>query len=146
MDKLIRFFRNVSFLVFLGVSLYAYAFLPARVFVFVDEGERFMADKGVFFYTALGVFFFVNILIMMVDFYVTKAGASSKPATIWLASLAAVLNLFLTLSVAAVFAANADLGFSGDRLFYAGLILIVMWFMAFLFLFRKAGTRARNED
>lgn len=138
MDKLVGFFRNVSLVLFLGVSLYVYAILPSSVFVYLNEGEKHMVDREAFFYSSVVVFFFMNLLIQGGEFYVfRKMGSSGRLPAIWLTGFATVLNLFLALAVVAVLAANIEIGFSGEWLFYAGMAIVILWLTTFLFVFRK---------
>lgn len=139
MDRLIKFFRTASALVFIGVSLYVYAILPTEVFVFHLDDEPILVERGTFFYNSLAVFFFVNLLIFAAEFYIgrTGAGKTLRALSLWLTSFAGVLNLFFTLSLAAVFSLNEDAGLSTGALFYSGITLVILCLLSLPFVFRK---------
>lgn len=142
MSKLIAFFKTISLGVFIATLLYVYAMLPSQVFVFQEEAGPFLVSKNSFFYFALGMFFIINVLIYTASYFLKRvftANAMSIILNTWLNGFSLFINLFFSLSVAALWAVNNSIiGFSVKLLFYGGLSMVILWIFALYFLIKRA--------
>lgn len=110
MSRLIKFTWFLTTLLFLGILLWSYAYLPANVGVGADAGgypNEFL-EKEAFFYLALCVFIFFNVILFsskkLIDNSISKRGYSPQRSlqhdlSDWLLAFAASINIFLVLGL-----------------------------------------------
>lgn len=152
MSRNIRIVRTFSIVVFLGVLLYVYAYLPEQVGIDADATDEFSTfiGKEAFFYFAIASFILVNIIFIVFGNLMQMIPVSSGGFFVsedfkerihnWFSSFGLIINLFFISVVAFVgFFNNADyFHISSFSIFaYLGQALIFIWIVLFFFLLRK---------
>lgn len=135
----INFFKAFSLLAFLVVLLYVYAVLPNEILILWANGMAHRLAKTNFFYLSIIVFFGTNVLIYGAVFLL-KNNYSERMIgiTAWLNGFSAVLNVFFSCAVLAIWAINENFtGFVIKSLFFSGIFLVTAWFFPLLYFIRK---------
>lgn len=144
MDKFISFFRNVSFLIFLGTLIWSYAYMAGQVNYRYDNlGDSIaVADKNTYFFIALAVFLFANgvcqwFVLSMKKITTSEEGTGLRNRSLkldlmsWVKGFAGVLNIFFSLVLIFLGLMNLSANYNISTLgfyVYLGPILIVGWF------------------
>ena len=157
MSRLIKFIWIITTLLFLGILLWVYAYLPENVNIGTDAegaGNGFIGRES-FFYTALVIFAFFNgVLFTLKKWIEMKAGeriytSHDEPGSLqhdladWLLGFAASINFFLILGMIYLSVFNnpegIDFRFYGP-IVYAGPIVIgiLLLFLPFIFLKKRS--------
>ena len=153
MDKLVGFFKTLSWLLFLGALLWSYAYLPPQVTYRVDTTGAAIAvmSRSNFFFVSLGFFLLVNI-VCIVFLRVLKRMNTTEDGTglrnrslkqdlmMWVKGFIGVLNLFFSLVLIFIGYMNGGEEFQVSYLggfIYIGPILILAWFFYLVILLTK---------
>ncbi|MEQ8712403.1 MAG: hypothetical protein RIC80_05270 [Cyclobacteriaceae bacterium] len=152
MSRNIRIVRTFSIIVFLGVLLYVYAYLPEQVGIDADATDEFstFVGKEVFFYFAIASFMLTNVIFIVFgklmqmipvrsDGFFVSADFKERIHN-WFSSFGLIINLFFISVVAFVgFFNNADYyHISSFSIFaYIGQVLIFIWIVLFFYLLSK---------
>lgn len=152
MSRNIRIVRTFSIIVYLGVLLYVYAYLPQQVGIDANEADEFSTfiDKETFFYFALGSFLLVNIIVVVFGNLMQLIPVNAQGFFTsqefkerihnWFSSFGLIINLFFLSAVAFIgFFNNADYyHISSFSIFaYLGQALIFIWIILFFYLLSK---------
>ncbi len=152
MQRILKFTRLLSIILFLGVLLFVYAYLPEQVGIDADAQNEFSTfiDKEVFFYVAVTIFLLVNIIFVVFANLMQMLKVSSdgffrsdefkESIHNWFISFGLVINLFLISVVAFIgFFNNADYyniaSFSAFA--YVGQAMIFIWIVLFFYLLMR---------
>ncbi len=127
-------------IIFLGVFLFVYAYLPLDVrLYFIDTS----LNKETFFYIILGLFLLINLLFTILillykNIDLTSQSARKQNLITWVTTLPVMLNLYLTFMVGYIGILNNASNFQGNNygyLNYLGPILLIGWISALIFIF-----------
>ncbi len=138
MLKVVNFLKVLSILLFLGILLLVYAYLPVMVRLSIESTEL-QLQKEDFFYFGIGVFVVVNLFFLgFQKLYETHLKRLEVRA--WVRGLSFVMNIYLTLLVGFIGVINNTThldpaGFS--YLNYLGPFLIFVWVIGLIFLLKK---------
>lgn len=142
MSKVFRVLRFFSVIIFLGVLMFVYAYLPKDVVLsFIDN----TINKETFFYIVLGLFVLVNLLftvVVILNKNLSIGGTSVKKQNLinWVTSLPVMVNLYLTFMIGSIGIINNANNFQGSYysyLNYLGPILLFSWILALIFILTK---------
>ena len=144
MNKITGFFRNITWLIFLGALLWSYAYMADAITYRVDTaGEALgIADKNTFFFSALGAFILVNAVCagfiwVLKKIKSTEDGEGIRNRSLkldligWTKGFAGVLNIFLTITLVFLGYMNLSDNFIVESLgffVYLGPLSLVGWF------------------
>lgn len=161
MQRILKFVSRVSILVFLGMLLYVYAFLPEMVDLYIDASgaAAISVDKEVFFYGAIGIFLVINLVTSLFSRMVGMMPVMSKGLLrtstmkanllLWCHGLAIILNAFMLFSVTFIGLYYNDEHFNikyFSFLVYLGPVMLVLWFFVlFYFLLIDSKNSSVNE-
>lgn len=153
MIKFTGFFRNVTWLIFLGALIWSYAYMTSSVTYRVDgDGNSLgIVDKDTFFFSAVAMFLFVNVVCVsfvgvLKKIRTTEDGQGIRNRSLkldimgWTKGFAGVLNIFLTLTLIFLGYMNLSEEFMVDGLgyfIYIGPALLVAWFFYLMKLIAK---------
>lgn len=143
MDKLVGFIRTVSYLIFLGALIWAYASMAADVtYRFDGDGSAMeMIDKNTFFFASIAIFLVANIICVfflntLKKIKSTEDGQGMRNRALkldvitWVKGFAAILNIMFTTFVFFLGFMNMN-ELKMDILsfyIYIGPILLIFWF------------------
>lgn len=143
MEKLVGLIRTVSYLVFLGVLIWAYASLAAQVtYRFDGDGSALeVIGKDTFFFVSTAVFLVSNIICVIFLQTLRKIKSSEDGVGIrnrslkldvmtWVKGFAAILNImFITIVFFLGFMNMNELKMDALSVYiYIGPILLIAWF------------------
>lgn len=149
MIKVIKLLYTLSILIFLGVLLYVYAFLPNIIGVYFDGSgsAQFSMHRADFFYAALGLFVLTNGAIILyrkmnrgsLNLSVSEFGEMSVPEQVyhWLMGLSLVINVIYVFSIMFVGMYHNSEHFDIKdyvALIYIGPLLLAGWIFWFIYL------------
>ena len=153
MIKLAKLARIVTYFLLIGVLLFVYANLPARVnLLYNSEGQvEFFLEKNDFFYASLILSLVLNLVITMAvklleplpiaaDRFFYSTESFRELFLTWLASLAPVVNLFFVFVIAFIGIQNngdQELIASYGYLAYLGQFLVFGWLISLIFIVTK---------
>ena len=153
MHKLTGFFRNVTWIGFLGALLWSYAVLADAITYKVDTVGNALGitDKDTFFFAALGIFILVNGVCAGFIYILKKIKTSEEGQGIrnrslkldlisWTKGFAGVLNVFFIFSIFFIGYMNYGENFKVQSLgfsIYIGPVLLLAWFFYLLKLLAK---------
>ncbi len=153
MHKLTGFFRNITWLGFLGALLWSYAVFADAITYRIDTlGNALgIADKNTFFFSALGIFIVVNAVCAGFIYVLKKIKTSEDGEGIrnrslkldlisWTKGFAGVLNVFFIISIFFIGYMNYSENFRVESLgysIYLGPLLLVIWFFYLVKLLSK---------
>ncbi len=154
MDKLVGFFKTLSWLLFLGALLWSYAYLPTQVVYRMNSSADAVIEKGTFFFGSLAFFLVINIVCIIFLRTLKKVKSSEegrglqnkalkKDLTMWVKGFIGILNFFFTLIVVFVAYMNGAQEFQTSYLggfVYIGPALLLIWF------FYLAGLLAKKRN
>jgi hypothetical protein len=133
MNKFLKFFTNVSIVIFLVALLLVYAFLPDPLGILFDKNGLTVHEisKGTFFYSSLFLFVIVQIILILF-----KKGSETKfniqhPYLIsWFQGFHLTINLFILLMLIFIGFANNAVNYTYDSiqfLIYLGPLIVILW-------------------
>lgn len=152
MLRIAIFARVLTIILFLGVLLFVYAYLPEQVGVSADEYDKPNAFIGreLFFYSFLVVFSLVNLIFVLAGKLLGSLAVGEKSffaskgfkdrMTTWLIGLGVVINIFIIITVAFLgLFNNADYYHISQfsMLAYLGQAIIFIWIVLFFYLLIK---------
>jgi len=153
MHKLTGFFRNITWLVFLGALLWSYAYMADAITYRLDNDSNALGitNKNTFFFSALGAFIIVNAACAGFIYVLKKIKSSEDGQGIrnrslkldiisWTKGFAGVLNVFLTITLVFLGYMNLSDNFQVESLgyfVYIGPLLLVIWFFYLVKLLSK---------
>ena len=155
MDKFIRFFWNVTILLFTGTLIWSYAYLASQSDYSYDfEGIVSNADKNTYFFAGILVFLVANLacnyfIKTMKKITTIDNGKGLKNRSLkldlisWTKGFAGVLNLFFALVLVFLALVEMSTQYNINTIgfyVYLGPIFIVAWFIYLGFILFK--TRA----
>lgn len=156
MNNFTGFFRGVTWLIFLGALLWAYAYMTSSVTYRIDaDGNSVgIVDRDTFFFAAVGAFLLVNVVCVgfinvLKKIKTTEDGEGIRNRSLkldimgWTKGFAGVLNLFLTFTLIFLGYMNLSEEFMVEGMgffIYLGPVLLVVWF----FYLVKLITKKRN--
>lgn len=143
MDKLVGFIRTVSYLIFLGVLIWAYASMAAQVtYRFDGDGSALeVVNKDTFFFASVGIFLLANVICIVFlqtlkKIKTTEDGQGIRNRSLkldvitWVKGFAGILNIMFTTIVFFLGFMNMN-ELKMDALsvyIYIGPILLIIWF------------------
>ena len=143
MDKLVGFIRTVSYLIFLGALIWAYASMAADVTYRFDGDASAMEiiDKNTFFFASIGIFLIANIICVfflntLKKIKSTEDGQGMRNRSLklevitWVKGFAGILNIMFTTFVFFLGFMNMNELKMNVLSFYiyVGPILLTFWF------------------
>lgn len=153
MIKLTGFFRNITWLIFLGALLWSYAYMADAITYRVDNTGNVLgiADKNTFFFASMGAFILVNAVCAGFIYVLKKIKSSEEGQGIrnrslkldliaWTKGFAGVLNVFLTITLIFLGYMNLSENFQVESLgffVYLGPLLLLFWFFYLMRLLGK---------
>lgn len=152
MNKILRVLTTFSIIVFVGVLLIVYAFLPDPTgILFSKSGDIiYSISRNIFFYAFLIIFFLVQLIFYLFRNYVLNNWLENKGKQrliIWFRGMFLLINLFFILFVSFLgFANNAvDYTYSSVvSLAIAGPLLMLLWLLILPFIFFSSSMKKRN--
>ena len=149
MDRLIRFFRTVTWLGFLGALVWSYAYIPDEIAYTLNSKNQpsAFASKEDFFFISLTVFILVNVVC------ITFAGTLKKVKTqengvgirnrslkldiiTWIHGFSGMVNLFFSLLLLFIGYINGVQAYQVKgfgSMIYIGPVMIIGW-LVYLFV------------
>lgn len=133
MNKFLKFFTNVSIVIFLVTLLLVYAFLPDPFGILFDKnGVSVQAiSKGTFFYSSLFVFVIVQIIfILFKKGSETKFNIQRPYLFTWFQGFHLSVNLFIITNLIFIGFANNAVNYtygSIQLLVYIGPLIVILW-------------------
>lgn len=153
MNRMAGFFRNVSWLVYMGALLWAYAYLTNEVaYRYNADGVTVnLIDKDTFFFVGLSAFILINAVCMGFNVVLKKIKTTEDGQGIrnrslkldvigWVKGFAGVLNMFLSLIIIFLIYLNGSEEFRVGGLgffVWIGPIMLVGWFFYLVKLLSK---------
>ena len=153
MNKITGVFRNITWLAYLSVLIWAYAYMADAVTYRVDGlGNALgIADKDTFFFATLGAFVLVNgtcaaFITVLKKVRTAEDGRGIRNRSLkqdligWTKGFAGVLNVFLIITIIFIGYINLGENFRADRLgffVYLGPLLLIAWFFYLMKLLGK---------
>lgn len=138
MLKVVNFLKVLSIILFLGILLLVYAYLPVMANLTL-EGTDLQLRKEDFFYFGIGVFTVVNLFFLGFQ-KMYEPLLSRLLVKAWVRGLSFVVNIYLTLIIGFIGVINntAHLNPSGfSYLNYLGPFLIFSWVVGLIYVIRK---------
>ncbi|HBH24229.1 MAG TPA: hypothetical protein DDY13_12495 [Cytophagales bacterium] len=141
LERVIRFVRNVSVILFLGVLLLVYAYLHENPTFYLDENQQIGISLNSFFYGSLIIFAFANLFLNIMLSFSDKIAPGMRSGLffrsaemkanfrIWLYGFNAATNFFLLSIVGYLGLLNSSdqYGLSGYRwVVYMGPVFVVI--------------------
>lgn len=146
MIPIIKAVRVISSLMFMGVLLYVYAYLPDPVKLPIDLGgiREIFVNKGNLFYAMIGLFTIVSLtsfaVVRLIRTLPAKEMNFKKNLTNWSLSFLVVINIFLILSLTIIGIINSteqvSIG-SYATLAYIGPVLLIIWLFLLVLVITK---------
>ncbi|GAA4843850.1 hypothetical protein [Algivirga pacifica] len=153
--KAVKYFWAISLLVYLGINLLIYLYLPSQVTVFENADTSISAAKGDFFYASMAVLLLVNIsftilgsgvlhipkqllLVPKKDFWLKNKETQEvllKRTKGWARGIATIINMLLLTFVTMIAAKHMDNVPNVEVMTYILPILTILWIVFFFFLF-----------
>jgi hypothetical protein len=133
MNKFLKFFINISIVIFLLALLLVYAFLPDPLGILFDKNGSIVYDisKGAFFYTALFMYVIIQIILIL---FKRESGIKlnvQRPyLKTWFQGFHLAVNMFIILMLLFVGLANNAVDYSyGSIMFlvYLAPLIVVVW-------------------
>lgn len=153
MNKITGVFRNVTWLAYLSVLIWSYAYMADAVTYQVDGlGNALgIADKDTFFFVALGAFVLVNgacaaFITVLKKVKTTEDGRGIRNRSLkqdligWTKGFAGVLNVFFIITLIFLTYMNLSENFRAERpgfFVYLGPLLPIAWFFYLMKLLGK---------
>ena len=153
MNKITGVFRNVTWLAYLSVLIWFYAYMADAVTYRVDDPGNApgIADKDTFFFAALGTFVLVNgacaaFISVLKKVRTAEDGRGIRNRSLkrdligWTKGFAGVLNVFLIITIIFIGYINLGENFRAERLgffVYPGPLLLIAWFFYLMKLLGK---------
>ncbi len=132
MFNVVKVARLITTLIFLGVLLLAYAYLPLTLDINIEGFDR--VGRDFFFYLAIGLYILFNLITYFLRFYADRIGMSTY-RRLHIHALAPVLYFSMTVLIGYITVVNK---FQDPSIYnylnYVSIILIAAWFFSFLFV------------
>lgn len=128
MLKVLNFLKVLSVILFLGVLLLVYAYLPVMIDIQPDS-QDIQVRKETFFYYSIAAFVMIN-LVLFVFQRLTEPKLMGEGIKAWMRGLSFIINIYLAMLVGFVGVINnaTHINPSGYAyLNYLGPILLVVW-------------------
>lgn len=133
MNKFLKFFINISIVIFLIALLLVYAFLPDPLGIVFDKNGSTVHEisKGAFFYSTLFVFVVIQIIVILF-----KRGSEIKLnikrpyLNTWFQGFHLTVNLFIILMMMFIGLANNAIDYSYGSihfLVYLAPMIVLLW-------------------
>lgn len=138
MLKVVNFLKFLSIVLFLGILLLVYAYLPVMTNLTLDSTDLRLR-KEYFFYFGIGVFVVVNLFFLGFQ-KLYESHISNLEVRAWVRGLGFVVNIYLTLIIGFIGVINntTHLDPSGFAyLNYLGPFLIFSWVVGLIYLAKK---------
>lgn len=132
MFKAIKVLNLFSTLLFAGILLLVYAFLPISVDLHIDGFGAL--HKQQFFYYAIAIFVVINLVLRLIFHFGTRG--LSEQVNEWFTLLIFIVNVYLTLLIGFVGVINNETHISASSyayLNYLGPIAIFGWVIGLFF-------------
>lgn len=157
MQRIFKFVSGASVVIFMGMLLYVYAFLPEKVGLYYDANEIALWTMGKtnVFYTFLGVFIFVNLITSLLSRSIgivpvdpagfIKTEYFKYNLHLWSAGLSFILNLTIIFAIIFIGLYHNDEHFNISYfsfLIYVGPILLTIWIFVLLYF---VANRSKNH-
>lgn len=146
MNKFLKFFTNISIVLFLVVLLLVYAFLPDPLGIIFDKKGATMHEmsKETFFYSTLFIFVIIQVVLILF-----KKGSGLKIRirdayfNTWLQGFHLSINLFVILMLMFIGLANNAVDYSYGSiqfLVYLAPLIVILWLLVLpvMILFKKS--------
>ena len=133
MDKFLKFFTNVSVVIFLATLLLVYAFLPDPLgILFYDNGStEHEISKNIFFYSMLSVFIIIQVIMVLFKRgNGIKLNGQRPYLFTWFRGFHLSINLFIILISIFIGFANNAVNYTYDSirfLVYIGPLIVILW-------------------
>ncbi|MFY0652313.1 MAG: hypothetical protein JXQ96_09785 [Cyclobacteriaceae bacterium] len=142
MHRILKLVARITSFIFLGMILYIYAFLPAKVDLSFDQSNTLMFDREQFFYGVILAYALYTVIISFLKKTLTSASRGQEEGKIenlkiWTDGLSVMLNLFFTFSVIFIGMQHNDEHFNITYftfLIYLGPILLLGWIFYLLYI------------
>ncbi|RED93871.1 hypothetical protein [Marinoscillum furvescens] len=135
MVKVVNFLKFLSIVLFLGILLMVYAYLPVQVSLETAPGGYQLHKETFFYYTITG-FIVINIVLLAFQ-KLNEKRLSGDPLKAWMRGLGFVVNIYLTLIIGFIGVINNTTHLdpaSFAYLNYLGPFLLVAWFVGLFYL------------
>ena len=138
MLRVVDFLKVLSIILFLGILLLVYAYLPIMVKLELEKGALEL-NKETFFYYAIGGFVVINILMLYIQKWL-EPKIVGYYAKAWARGAAFVVNIYVTLIIGFIGVINNTnhldpAGFS--YLNYFGPVIIFSWVIGLIYFVIK---------
>ena len=133
MNKFLKFFTNISIVIFLLALLLVYAFLPDPLGILFDKNGStvYEISKGIFFYTTLFIFVIIQIIfILFKRVSGKKLNIQGLYLYTWFQGFHLAVNLFIILMLLFIGFANNAVDYSYGSiqfLVYLGPLIVILW-------------------
>ena len=144
MNKFLKFFTNISVIIFLPALLLVYAFLPDPLGILFDKDGSTVHElsKDTFFYALLFMFVIIQTILILFKRGTGKKLNVKRPYIhTWFQGFHLTVNLFILLMLIFIGFANNAIDYSyGSVLFlvYLAPLIVILWLLM-LPLFLKPG-------
>ena len=133
MIKFLKFFTNISIVIFLVALLFVYAFLADPLGILFDKNGSIIHEmsKDTFFYSTLFLFVIIQvILILFKKSIATKMKVQHEYLNIWLQGFYLSINLFIIIMLIFIGFANNAVDYSYNSiqfLVYLAPLIVILW-------------------
>ncbi len=148
MERAVRFSWYFTIMAFLAGFMHAYAYLPEKALVMIDNGKELYISKDNFFFLGIAVFILVNLVVTLSGnslhkrVSMTTSVGAEFPTRVktWFFGLTVVFNIFILFSAIIISLINDpesyNLNLFGVILFIP-IILLVAWIILGIYFVTK---------
>lgn len=152
MNRILKVFTTFSIVIFVGVLLFVYAFLPDPAgIIFTKNGDIIYAvSRNVLFYLFLVIFFLVQLIFYLFRTYVLNNWLENQDKhqlIFWFRGMFLLVNLFFILFVSFLGLANNAVDYTYSsvvNLAIAGPLLMIVWLLLLPFMYLSSSVKKRN--
>ncbi len=137
MNKFLKFFTNVSIVIFLVALLLVYAFLPDPLGILFNKNGLTVHEisKDIFFYSTLSIFVVIQVFMFLIKRENLRKLNSQRPYfNTWFQGFHLTVNLYIITMLIFIGFANNAINYTYDSihfLVYLGPLIIILWVVIF---------------